>query len=179
VGVRRFVNDPDDLVTEAPTGLVTASRGALQLHTDPLWLASTADDGVERVALVSGGGSGHEPLSRALPESDPAGPAELAAGVQAGTDTVQRLGGAEVGDKTMVDAMVPTAAALTGATGGSLADALTAAAEAARQGAASTEELVAPRGRVSHVGEVARGVLDPGALTVGLFFAAGARAVAG
>ena len=118
-------------------------------------------------------------LSRALPESDPAGPGELAAGVRAGTDTVQRLGGAEVGDKTMVDAMVPAAAALAGAAGGSLAAALTAAAEAAQSGAASTEDLVARRGRASYVGEVARGVLDPGALTVGLFFAAGARAVAG
>jgi dihydroxyacetone kinase-like protein len=118
-------------------------------------------------------------VSRALPETDPAGPGELAAGVQAGVDTVQRLGGAEVGDKTMVDALVPAAAALAGATGGSLADALAAAAEAARQGAASTEQLLARRGRASYVGEVARGVLDPGALTVALFFAAGARAVAG
>ena len=55
----------------------------------------------------------------------------------------------------------------------------TAAAAAAQQGAASTEEMVARRGRASYVGEVARGVLDPGALTVALFFAAGARAVAG
>lgn len=118
-------------------------------------------------------------LSRGLPETDPAGPAELAAGVRAGTGTVQRLGGAEVGDKTMVDALVPATAALAGAAGGSLAAALAAAAEAARQGAAATEELVARRGRASYVGEVARGVLDPGALTVWLFFAAGARAVRG
>jgi dihydroxyacetone kinase-like protein len=118
-------------------------------------------------------------LSRALPEADPAGPGELASGVQAGTAAVQRLGGAEVGDKTMVDAMVPAAAALGRATGESLAYALAMAAEAAHQGAASTEEMVARRGRASYVGEVARGVLDPGALTVGLFFAAGARAVAG
>jgi dihydroxyacetone kinase-like protein len=118
-------------------------------------------------------------LSRALPEVDPAGPAELAAGVRAGTDTVQRLGGAEVGDKTMVDAMVPAAAALAAAADGPLAAALTASADAARQGAAATEALIARRGRASYVGEVARGVLDPGALTVALFFAAGARAVAG
>ncbi len=62
MSVKKFVNDPDDLVAEALTGLVAASRGALRLHTDPLWLASTADAGVRRVALVSGGGSGHEPL---------------------------------------------------------------------------------------------------------------------
>jgi dihydroxyacetone kinase-like protein len=114
-------------------------------------------------------------LSRALPEADPADLTQLAEGVREGTATVQRLGGAEVGDKTMVDAMVPAAAALVDAAGAG--DALTAAAEAAEQGAASTEELVARRGRASYVGEVARGVLDPGALAVALFFRAGARAL--
>ena len=118
-------------------------------------------------------------LSRALPEADPAGLTQLAEGVREGTATVQRLGGAEVGDKTMVDAMVPAAAALTDAAGAGPEQALTAAAEAAEQGAASTEELIARRGRASYVGEVARGVLDPGALAVALFFRAGARALAG
>src|SRR5699024_11514366 len=36
----------------------------------------------------------------------------LAAGVRAGTSTIQRLGGAQAGDKTMVDAMLPAADAL-------------------------------------------------------------------
>ena len=116
-------------------------------------------------------------LSRALPETDPADLTQLAAGVREGTATVQRLGGAEVGDKTMVDAMVPAVAALVDAAGAG--HALTAAAEAAEAGAASTEALVARRGRASYVGEVARGVLDPGALAVALFFRAGARALAG
>jgi dihydroxyacetone kinase-like protein len=114
-------------------------------------------------------------LSRALPETDPADLTQLAEGVREGTATVQRLGGAEVGYKTMVDAMVPAAAALVDAAGAG--QALTAAAEAAEQGAASTEALVARRGRASYVGEVARGVLDPGALAVALFFRAGARAL--
>jgi len=116
-------------------------------------------------------------LSRALPETDPADLTQLAEGVREGTATVQRLGGAEVGDKTMVDAMVPAAAALVDAAGAG--HALTAAAEAAEHGAASTQELVARRGRASYVGEVARGVLDPGALAVALFFRAGARALDG
>ena len=118
-------------------------------------------------------------LSRALPEADPADLTQLAEGVREGTATVQRLGGAEVGDKTMVDAMVPAAAALTDAAGAEPEQALTAAAEAAESGAASTEELIARRGRASYVGEVARGVLDPGAVTVAMFFRAGARALAG
>lgn len=92
---------------------------------------------------------------------------ELARGFADGTATVQRLGGAKPGDKTMVDAMVPASDALATASG-SLDDALTAAAAAARSGAEATAPLLAKRGRASYVGEVARGVLDPGAVTVAL-----------
>ena len=62
MSVKKFLNDPDDLVVEALEGLVTASAGRLRLHRDPLWLQSAAAGGDRRVALVSGGGSGHEPL---------------------------------------------------------------------------------------------------------------------
>ena len=48
----------------------------------------------------------------------------LAAGATAGLATVQRLGRADVGDKTMVDAMVPAATALAGATGQPVSGAL-------------------------------------------------------
>jgi len=92
---------------------------------------------------------------------------ELANGFADGTATVQRLGDARPGDKTMVDAMVPAADALAAATG-NLDKALAAAAAAARSGAEATAELLAKRGRASYVGEVARGVLDPGAVVVAL-----------
>ncbi|GAA0537026.1 dihydroxyacetone kinase subunit DhaL [Saccharopolyspora thermophila] len=87
---------------------------------------------------------------------------------------VQRLGKAEVGHKTMVDAMVPAAQALADAAdrGVDVHTALAEAARAARAGAASTEQLLARRGRASYVGENARGVVDPGALTVAMFFRA-------
>jgi dihydroxyacetone kinase-like protein len=105
----------------------------------------------------------------------PVDAAALAAGAGGGLAVIQRLGKAEVGDKTMVDAMAPAVAALTAARdrGDDLGSALVAAAGAARVGADSTRDLIASRGRASYVGEVARGVLDPGALTVALFFRAG------
>lgn len=107
------------------------------------------------------------------------GVARLAAGVAAGLAVIQRLGGASVGDSTMVDALAPAAAALAAARdrGDPLGTTLDAAATAAAAGAESTRDLLASRGRASYVGEVARGVLDPGAVTVALFFAAGATAV--
>ena len=71
----------------------------------------------------------------------------------------------------MVDAMVPASDALVAASG-SLDDALAAAAAAARSGAEATAHLLAKRGRASYVGEVARGVHDPGAVTVALLLEA-------
>ncbi|MEV0399104.1 dihydroxyacetone kinase subunit DhaL [Actinoallomurus sp. NPDC050550] len=85
---------------------------------------------------------------------------------------VQWLGKAEVGHKTMVDAMVPAARVLSEAAerDADVATALREAAAAAHEGAASTEDLLARRGRASYVGEHARGVVDPGALTIAWFF---------
>jgi dihydroxyacetone kinase len=105
--------------------------------------------------------------------------AALATGAERGLDAVVKLGGAQRGDKTMVDAMAPAADALAGAADDGLGAALTAAAGAARDGAETTAGLVARRGRASYVGEVARGVRDPGAVAVALFFEAGRDSVAG
>lgn len=101
----------------------------------------------------------------------------VAVGVRGGTDAVQRLGGAQMGDKTMVDAMIPAAVSLehTAAAGGSWSEALHRAAEDARAGANSTQALTASLGRASYVGESASGVIDPGALAIALFFESGAR----
>lgn len=140
---------------------------------------------VSKGFLATGGTSGplfgmwFRELAKAA--DGPASVTTLAQGAGAGLATIQRLAGAEVGDSTMVDALAPAAQALAEAVqvGGPVGQALEAAAAAAREGAASTRELLAGRGRASYVGEVARGVLDPGAVAVALFFAAGATTATG
>jgi dihydroxyacetone kinase-like protein len=145
--------------------------------------AETAGDvfaAVSGAFMATGGTSGplfgmwFRELSRAASDEGALGVQALAAAAGAGVAAVQRLGGAQVGDKTMVDAMVPAAEALAAAAqdGQPLAAGLAAAARAARAGADSTADLLARRGRASYVGEVARGVHDPGAVTVALFFEA-------
>jgi dihydroxyacetone kinase-like protein len=111
-------------------------------------------------------------LSRAAGALSGVGLAELAAGAEAGLAGIQRLGGAQPGDKTMVDAMAPAVVALLDAVAGgaTLGAGLADAASAARAGADATAPMLARRGRASYVGEAARGVVDPGALTVVLFF---------
>jgi dihydroxyacetone kinase-like protein len=101
----------------------------------------------------------------------------LSAGAAAGVAAVQRLGHAEPGDKTMVDAMAPAAAALADCAHRELGEAVAAAAAAAAEAADGTAGLLARRGRASYVGEVARGVRDPGAVAVAIFFEAGVRAL--
>ncbi|NYI70276.1 dihydroxyacetone kinase [Naumannella cuiyingiana] len=76
----------------------------------------------------------------------------------AGVDGVIELGGAQVGDRTMVDALVPAAEASRRG--------LDAAIEAARTGAAGTAEQTARRGRSSYLGERVHGHPDPGAVAV-------------
>jgi dihydroxyacetone kinase-like protein len=74
-------------------------------------------------------------------------------------------GKAELGDKTMVDALSPAVKALKQAVSDKLAinKALTLSAEAARQGMEATTPLVARKGRASYLGERSAGHQDPGA----------------
>jgi phosphoenolpyruvate---glycerone phosphotransferase subunit DhaK len=63
-GRRQLVNDPLDLVAEALRGLERQYAGVLDVQHDPAFVARAADpdDSAPRAALISGGGSGHEPL---------------------------------------------------------------------------------------------------------------------
>ncbi|MGI8909783.1 MAG: dihydroxyacetone kinase subunit DhaL [Rubrobacteraceae bacterium] len=90
---------------------------------------------------------------------------------------VKQRGKAEAGDKTMVDALTPAAEAAREAadTGGSVAAVFRAAAEAANEGAEETVPLTARRGRASYMGERAAGHKDPGAASTHLLLDAAAR----
>lgn len=118
---------------------------------------------------------------------------QVAEALAAGQAVVQKYGEAEVGDKTMIDSLAPAIDALRGAlpagngaaagkdaaagtdAAATLADAEQAAVEAAR----ATAETVARRGRASYVGDVAKGVIDPGAAAMALVLGALRAAVDG
>ncbi|TIX86976.1 dihydroxyacetone kinase subunit DhaL [Rhizobium sp. P44RR-XXIV] len=78
---------------------------------------------------------------------------------------IQDRGKAEVGEKTMVDAWAPAAAACRAARdqGQPLAACLTAALEAGNAGAEATKGMIAAKGRSSRLGDRALGHMDPGA----------------
>lgn len=97
--------------------------------------------------------------------SDDVDAASLGAALRAGVDGVVARGKAELGDKTMIDALSPALDAWDAAVGGGAtpAEAARAAAEAAARGRDATEPLVARKGRASYLGERSAGHLDPGA----------------
>jgi dihydroxyacetone kinase-like protein len=110
-------------------------------------------------------------MATALDASPQATPQELGAALRAGLDGVRQRGRAELGDKTMVDAMAPAVDAYDSGVGtGDLATALAAAAAAAADGRDAVTPLVARKGRASYLGERAAGHQDPGATSTTILF---------
>jgi len=91
--------------------------------------------------------------------------ADWVAALEAGLNGVLMRGKANLGDKTMVDALTPALNMLKAAAadGASLPDALRRSAQAAEQGMIDTIPLVAKKGRASYLGERSAGHQDPGA----------------
>ena len=87
------------------------------------------------------------------------------AAIESAVNGVMMRGKANLGDKTMLDTLIPALNTLKecAASGAPLADALQAAAKTAEQGMLSTTPLVARKGRASYLGERSAGTQDPGA----------------
>jgi dihydroxyacetone kinase-like protein len=136
------------------------------------------------VATVGGAsgplwGSALRGAGRALGEAAEIDGAQLAAAVDAALASIQGLGAAVTGDKTIVDALAPAAGALRDAvaTAQPLFLAVEAAAAAAEAGARATVPLQARKGRASYLGARSIGHQDPGATSVALIMRALERAV--
>ncbi len=91
--------------------------------------------------------------------------AALADWLNDGLQAVQERGKAQVGDKTMVDALQPAAIRAQELASLPLDEALPQVAEAARLGVERTKDMVATVGKAKTLGERARGHPDPGALS--------------
>lgn len=92
----------------------------------------------------------------------------------AGVESIKARGKADVGEKTMLDALIPASASLQQSVGNQtvLADALESMKQAANEGMESTKDMLATKGRASFLGERARGHIDAGARTSQLMLCA-------
>ena len=82
-------------------------------------------------------------------------------------NAIRSISEADVGDKTMMDTLVPATAAYLESQdqGKSFLESLEAMRDAARKGRDSTKDIVAKVGRSSRLGERSKGVLDAGAVS--------------
>jgi dihydroxyacetone kinase-like protein len=103
-------------------------------------------------------------------------PADVVALFQAGVDGIQQRGKAALGDKTMLDALLPAVDAMRGAldAGNGLAEILERGAAAAESGMLATKTMQARKGRGSYLGERSVGHQDPGATGAHLLLKAAA-----
>ena len=172
---KEYLTELDAAIGDADHG-INMNRG-MQAVLGKLDSGEAADVGAllktVGMTLVSTVGGASGPLYGTLflqMGSSAAGKPELseedwAAALAAGVAGVQRRGKAELGDKTMIDALVPAVEALRSslAGGATAGEALHRSAEAARDGMTATIPLVARKGRASYLGERSADHQDPGA----------------
>ena len=198
--LRRFAADISaqaDWLTELDSAIGDADHGTNMVRGTKAVVAkldaaapATAPELFKSVGmtLISSVGGASGPLygtfflemARHSPSTSELTPDELDAALHAGLDGVVSRGHAELGDKTMIDALTPALAALTEArsAGRALPAALTAAADAAAAGRDATLPLVARKGRASYLGDRSAGHLDPGAASTAILLADLAAVVA-
>ena len=92
-------------------------------------------------------------------------PDDLLACMKVAVEGIQQRGRAVRGEKTMLDAMIPSAEAMESArqAGGDAKAVLAAGIAAAHEGVEFTKTIVATKGRASYIGERSLGHQDPGA----------------
>ncbi len=93
---------------------------------------------------------------------------QVVAMLRAAVEGIKARGQSDVGDKTLLDVLVPMTDRIEQevAAGGDAQQVLAAAAETARQSAEATKDMVAKRGRASYTGERSKGSVDAGAMGV-------------
>ncbi len=154
-------------IAEAVEGAVGAAQGGIK---------AMLEDAAMEVMMINGGSAVPlwntwlDGLAEAAPEGDELDAEGLKQMLGHALEELAALSKAKVGDKTMMDALIPaTEAAL--ACQGSADDIFAAAAKAALEGAESSRNFVSKFGRARSYGEATIGTPDAGAVSMSRFFA--------
>ncbi|WP_426595051.1 dihydroxyacetone kinase subunit DhaL [Cellulomonas sp. McL0617] len=91
---------------------------------------------------------------------------DVVAMLRAAIEGIKARGGADLGEKTLLDALAPMADTIEANLGADPKDVATRAAQSAREAAEATKSMQARRGRASYTGERSIGSVDPGAIAV-------------
>lgn len=174
-GKKEYLTELDSLIGDADHG-INMERGfstvaARISETEYPDLGTLAKDVALGLIQSVGGASGplygtlFMRMSVKLKEKSEMDLALFSEAFDTGLQGLRDLGKAEIGEKTMVDALTPASQALHKALaeGKDLSQGLEEAAAAARKGMEATIPLVAKKGRASYLGERSAGHQDPGA----------------
>ena len=138
-------------------------------------IQSMLDDAAMAVMVLNGGSAVPlwntwlDGLQEAAPEGDEVSTGELQAMFAHAREALSDMSGAKVGDKTMMDALIPASQAIA-AYSGDEAGLFAAAAQAARDGAEESKKFVSKFGRAKSYGEKTIGTPDAGAVSMACFF---------
>nr|WP_274635972.1 dihydroxyacetone kinase family protein [Microbacterium bovistercoris] len=172
IGMQRGAHAADAAAADA----VAAGAGAGTV------LTRAGDAWADKAGGTSGAlwGTGLRAVGERFGDADAPGPRAVAEGIAAARDAVQGFGKAEVGDKTLVDALVPFVQRLAERVdaGDGLTAAWTDAATAATAAAAATSDLLPRVGRARPHMEKSLGTPDPGAVSLALAMTAVAALLA-
>lgn len=154
-------------IAGAIAGAVAESDGGIQ---------SMLDDAAMAVMVLNGGSA--VPLWNTwldgMQENAPDGDEIDTAGLQAifvrALEALNEMSGAQVGDKTMMDALIPASEAIAAYTGNDEQELFAAAAEAATRGAEASKQFVSKFGRAKSYGTQTIGTPDAGATSMAYFF---------
>lgn len=155
---------------------INMKRGAnaiveMQTELEPL----TPDAALNKIGLkllsTIGGASGpllasfFMGMAKVIKENSDESVQTYAAAFSAGVDVICQRGKADLGEKTMLDVLIPVANQFTAlaAVNANVEEICTALKGTAEQGMLATKDLVATKGRAAGLGERAIGHIDPGA----------------
>lgn len=153
-------------IASAISAAVGRSGGGIQEMLDDAAMAVMVLNGGSAVPLWNTWLDG---LKEAAPEGSEATVDDLKAMFAHALEELSDMSGAEVGDKTMMDALIPASEAIAACTGDEL-DLFDEAAEAAEKGAEATKGFVSKFGRAKSYGEKTIGTPDAGAVSMARFF---------
>ncbi len=133
-------------------------------------------DDVSMAVMAINGGSAvplwstfFEGMSEGAPEAAEVTTAQFQQMLQVGLDTLSALSKAKVGDKTMMDTLIPAVEAIV-STQGEIRQIMEAGSQAAIQGAKASEGFVSKFGRAKSYKEQTIGTPDAGAVSMKYFF---------
>ena len=159
-------------IAKAVSAAAGESEGGIQAMLDDAAMAVMVLNGGSAVPLWNTWLDG---LQEEAPEGNEIDTAGIQAIFATALKALSDMSGAKVGDKTMMDALIPASQAIAAYSGSDEAGLFDAAAQAALQGAEASKQFVSKFGRAKSYGEQTIGTPDAGAASMAYFFQGLAR----